>query len=319
MKKLYWIFPCYNEEECLPFTAKSITTHFNKLVEDKKIDEQSKIVLVDDGSKDNTWNIISNLAKENSSIIGLKLSRNKGHQYAIEVGLRFSYEQGADLTITMDVDLQDDINVISEMIDKNEEGYEIVYGVRNNRKSDSFFKRSTAKSYYRFLKRQGVEIVENAADFRLISRVALKALLDYHEANLFFRGLVPQVGYKSAKVEYRRLEREKGKTHFPLSKMVSLAIDGITSFSDRPLYFLGKFGLFVSCLSLISALTFMVLHLCKVLDFSMWYYVFSFMAFNTGLILMGLGILGIYLGKINIETKHRPHYFIEETTLDDNA
>ena len=208
MDTLYWIFPCYNEEECLSSSFNAILASFNQLLTANKISKDSKLVFVDDGSKDQTWNIINDLVNNKKAVVGLKLSRNKGHQYAVEAGLRYAFEKKADFSITMDVDLQDDINVISDMVDKYLEGNDVVYGVRNNRKSDSFFKRQTAKSYYRLMKKMGIELVENAADFRLLSNRAMTALLSYQESNLFLRGLVPQIGYPTASVEYQRLKRK---------------------------------------------------------------------------------------------------------------
>lgn len=316
MKTLYWIFPCYNEEECLQHSYEQIVSSYNKLVEKQLIKKESKIVFVDDGSKDKTWEIISMFAKENKSVVGLKLSRNKGHQYAVEAGLRWAYEKKADLTITMDVDLQDDISVTEEMVRKYLEGNDVVYGVRKQRKSDGFFKRRTAKSYYRLMKKMGVELVEEAADFRLLSYRATEALLSYEESNLFLRGIVPQLGYKSCKVEYDRKKRQEGKTHYSLGKMLNLAFDGMTSFSSKPLSFAGKFGGFVVFLAVVSAIVIGVLNLTSVLAFSIFYYLFAFIALNTGIILICLGVLGLYVSKINIEVKKRPHYFIEKTTED---
>ena len=216
----------------------------------------------------------------------------------------------------MDVDLQDDINVIGEMIDRFEESNDVVYGVRNKRSSDTWFKRKTAKTYYKLMKKMGVEIVENAADFRLMSYRAMGALLSYQESNLFLRGLVPQIGYQTASVEYERLKRKEGKTHYSLSKMLTLAADGMTSFSAKPLLFIGKSGLLIVCLSILTAIVFCVLNLTNVLAFSIYYYLFPFIALNTGIILCALGIIGLYLSKINIEVKKRPHYFVEKTTED---
>ena len=317
MKSLYWIFPCYNEEECLPFSYKEINEKFNSLLSSNKISKDSRMVFVNDGSKDKTWELISNFAKENKYVVGLKFSRNKGHQYAVEAGLRYAQSKNADITITMDVDLQDDINVIDEMIDKYYEGYEVVYGVRNDRKSDSFLKRATANGYYAFMKNAGVEMISNAADFRLIGSKALAALLSYNEANLFLRGLVPQVGYPSTKVEFKRLKRQKGKTHYSFSKMFNLAIDGITAFSDKPLRLLSRFGFAIILLAIIAMITFGILNGVNVLAFSIYYYLFPFIALNVGILLIALGIVGIYIGRINIETKQRPHYFIEEIISSD--
>ena len=317
MKSLYWIFPCYNEEECLPFSYKEINEKFNSLLNSDRISKDSRLVFVNDGSKDKTWEVISSFAKENKYVVGLKFSRNKGHQYAVEAGLRYAQSKNADITITMDVDLQDDINVIDEMIDKYYEGYEVVYGVRNDRKSDSFLKRATANGYYAFMKNAGVEMISNAADFRLIGSKALAALLSYNEANLFLRGLVPQVGYPSTQVEFKRLKRQKGKTHYSFSKMFNLAIDGITAFSDKPLRLLSRFGVAIIVLAILAMITFGVLNLTNVLVFSIYYYLFPFISLNVGILLIALGIVGIYIGRINIETKQRPHYFIEEIISSD--
>jgi len=316
MKTLYWIFPCYNEEECLNPSAEKIFASYEKLVSDGLISKDSKVVFVDDGSKDKTWSIIEELARKSKFVVGVKLSRNKGHQYAVEAGLAYAYEKKADFTITMDVDLQDDINVTGEMVQKYLEGNDVVYGVRKKRKTDSFFKRKTARSYYKFMKKLGVEIVEDSADFRLLSYRAVGALLSYQESNLFLRGIVPQIGYPSAKVEYDRLARQQGETHYKLSKMLLLASDGMTSFSSKPLTAIGKFGIFVIVLSCLFALTIGIIHLCGVYLFSIFYYLFAFIAFNTGIILCALGVIGLYVGKINIESKKRPHYFIEKTTED---
>ncbi len=311
MKTLYWIFPCYNEEECLPVTSVSILEKYNSYVEEGLISPSSKLIFVDDGSKDKTWSLIAELAKKEESVIGLKLSRNKGHQYAVEAGLRYAFSKNADLTITMDVDLQDDINVVRDMLLENQKGFDVVYGVRNDRSTDSFFKKATANGYYRMMRKLGVQMIENAADFRLISNRALAALLEYHEANLFLRGLVPQVGFPSSKVEYKRLERKQGKTHYPLSKMLMLAFDGMTAFSSKPLSFVGKLGFCLIILSVIAMVTFGILNGVNVLAFSIYYYLFPFISLMTGLILVCLGLMGLYLGKMNIEVKKRPHYFIE--------
>ena len=312
MKTLYWIFPCYNEEECLPVTTVTILEKFNNFIKEGLITSESRLVFVDDGSKDQTWSIIKELSNKEKVVIGLKLSRNRGHQYAVEAGLRYAHSKKADFTITMDVDLQDDIEVTKEMINEFYKGFDVVYGVRNDRTSDKAFKRGTANGYYKLMKKLGVELIENAADFRLISYRALSALLEYHEANLFLRGLVPQVGYPSSKVTYKRLERKQGKTHYSLKKMVTLALDGVSSFSDKPLSFITKFGVFLCFLSVLAMMTFMVLNLTKVLNYSIYYYLFPFIAIMTGLIMMSLGLLGLYISKINIEVKKRPHYFIEE-------
>lgn len=314
MKTLYWIFPCYNEEECLNPSAEKIFKSYEQLVADNLISKDSKVVFVDDGSKDKTWSIIEELSGKSKFVVGVKLSRNKGHQYAVEAGLEYAYKKKADFTITMDVDLQDDINVTGEMVQKYLEGNDVVYGVRKKRKTDSIFKRKTAQSYYKFMKRLGVEIVEDSADFRLLSYRAVEALLSYRESNLFLRGIVPQIGYPSAKVEYDRLARQQGETHYKLSKMLTLASDGMTSFSSKPLTAIGKCGIAFIVLSCLFMLVIGILHLCGVYNFSIFYYLFGFIALNTGIILCALGMIGLYLGKVNTEVKKRPHYFIEKTT-----
>ena len=317
MKTLYWIFPCYNEEACLPNSFNAISETFNNFVEEELISKDSRLVFVDDGSKDKTWSIIKELSNKEERVIGVKLSRNKGHQYAVEAGLRYAYEKKADFTITMDVDLQDDISVTKEMIAEHYKGNDIVYGVRNNRSTDKFFKKSTANAYYKLMRHLGVDLIENAADFRLISYRALGALLEYHESNLFLRGLVPQVGFPSSKVEYRRLERKQGETHYSMSKMMTLALDGISSFSSKPISYIARFGAFLSCLSVTSMIVFMILHLTKVLAYSVEYYLFPSLALMTGIILLAIAFIGLYVSKINIEVKKRPHYFIEEISGED--
>ena len=312
MKTLYWIFPCYNEEECLPTTSATILAKFREFMDEGLIAKDSKVILVNDGSKDKTWDIIASLAESEPEVIGVGLSRNRGHQYAVEAGLRYAYEKKADYTITMDVDLQDDIGVVKAMIEKYEKGFDIVYGVRNDRATDSFFKRFTANAYYRLMSKFGVEMIENAADFRLISHRALGALLEYHEANLFLRGLVPQVGYPSSRVEYKRLERQQGKTHYSFTKMLSLATDGITAFSSKPLSTIGKTGFALCLLSVLAMVVFSILNGTGVLAFSIYYYLFPFISLMTGVLALCMQILGLYIGKINIETKKRPHYFIKD-------
>ena len=312
MKTLYWIFPCYNEEACLGVTVPTIMEKLNSFIDEELISPESKLIFVDDGSKDQTWSIIKELSQKEQRVVGLKLSRNKGHQYAVEAGLRYAYEKKADFTITMDVDLQDDISVTKEMILEHYKGNDIVYGVRNNRSTDKFFKKSTANAYYRLMRHLGVELIENAADFRLISYRALGALLEYHEANLFLRGLVPQVGYPSSKVEYKRLERKQGETHYSMSKMMTLALDGISSFSSKPISYIARFGAFLCCLSVTAMIVFMILHLTRVLGYRIEYYLFPSLALMTGIILLAIAFIGLYVSKINIEVKKRPHYFIEE-------
>jgi glycosyltransferase involved in cell wall biosynthesis len=243
------LVPCYNEEQVLPETSSRLLTKITKLIEDEKISPESRIILIDDGSRDSTWSLIENLHTNNELFGGVKLSRNRGHQNALLAGLMTIKDQ-ADVVISMDADLQDDIDAIDGMLDEYEQGAEIVYGVRNERKSDSWFKRSTALAFYKLMEKFGVDSVYNHADYRLMSRRALDELEDFKEVNLFLRGLVPLLGFKTAVVKYDRAERFAGESKYPLRKMLSFAVDGITSFSDKPLRLIAGLGFLISFVAL---------------------------------------------------------------------
>ena len=307
------VVPCYNEEECLPLTMPRLLEKLKSLIAAGKIDENSSIVMVDDGSKDKTWEVITSLHEQDPHYRGLKLSHNRGHQYALVAGVEYSAKR-ADASISIDADLQDDINAIDQMVEEFEKGADIVYGVRSSRETDTFFKRATAQGYYRILQKwAGVEVIYNHADFRLMSKKAMDALLEYKESALFLRGIVPELGFKTAKVTYARKEREAGQTHYSLSKMLSLAWNGVTSFSIKPLREIFRLGLLFMILSVIAMVTFGVLQGVKVLPYDGLPYILGSIFLMGGILLAAMGILGVYVGKVNYEVKKRPRYFIEET------
>lgn len=308
---LYLVVPCYNEEECLPASAKTLKEKLQSLVEKGKISDKSRIVFVNDGSKDKTWSLISELHQQDQTFVGVKLSRNKGHQYALVAGLSYAVDK-CDATITIDADLQDDVNAMDEMVDDFAKGIQVVYGVRTGRKSDSFFKRFTAESYYKIMRKIGVDMVEEAADFRLMGKAAVQALLSYGETNLFLRGVVPQIGYPSATVGYERKPRTAGVSKYPLKKMLALAWNGITSFSTKPLDFLFSFGTFLAVCSILVMIVFAFLYGFQVLPFWDFTYLIASLFLVCGILLQGMGILGGYIGKINLEVKKRPRYFVEK-------
>ncbi len=306
---LYVVVPCYNEEEVLPETSKRLEEKLNSLIEQNKISKNSKVLFVDDGSKDNTWQLIEDLHQKNNMFCGVKLSRNKGHQNALLAGLTTANKY-ADLTISMDADLQDDINAMDKMIEHYYNGCEVVYGVRSSRKKDTFFKRFTAESFYKLMKNMGVDTVYNHADYRLMSKRAVESLLEFNESNLFLRGIVPQVGYKSEKVEYVRQNRFAGESKYPLKKMINFAMDGITSFSNKPLSLLFVIGWIFSILGVAAFAT--TLTLKYVLGISTMWPILSAMLFFCGVVLLALGLIGLYIGKIYIESKHRPKFIIDK-------
>lgn len=310
---LYLVIPCYNEEEMLPITIKALKDKIDSLIDSKKISDQSKVMLVDDGSKDKTWEIISNLNNEYSFVTGIKLSRNKGHQNALLAGL-MTAKNRADIVISMDADLQDDINAIDGMLEKRVEGCDIVYGVRSSRKKDSFFKRFTAQAYYKLLKAMGVDIQCNHADYRLMSKMALEGLEKFREVNLFLRGIVPMIGYKSDTVEYERNERVAGESKYPLKKMLGFAFEGITSLSVKPIRLITTLGVFIFTVSIILIIYFLVVWLAGNTVQGWTTIVLSLWALG-GLQLLAIGIVGEYIGKIYLETKERPKFIIE-TDLD---
>ena len=313
MKKcdvLYLVIPCYNEEEVLPETTKRLEKKLEGLIKKKVISEKSKVMYVNDGSKDKTWELIKNINKNNPMFTGICLSRNRGHQNALVAGLLTAKEY-ADVVISMDADLQDDINAIDEMLEKYYDGCDIVYGVRSARKTDTFFKRVTAEGFYKFMQMMGVDVVYNHADYRLTSKKVLNNFQDYKEVNLFLRGIFPLIGYKSDKIYYERAERFAGESKYPLKKMLNFAWDGITSFSVKPLRLICTLGfviLFISIIimiySLVRKLTGNTIDGWTFLNISIW--------FIGGLQMISLGIIGEYVGKMYNETKARPRFIIAE-------
>lgn len=307
---LYIVIPCYNEEEVLEVTTSELNKKMLSLIETKSISKDSKVLYIDDGSKDNTWSIIEKINKKNKLFCGLKLSRNKGHQNALLAGLMTAKEL-SDITISIDADLQDDIDVIDDMIEEYKKGYEIVYGVRRSRKKDTWFKRFTAETFYKFMYAMGVEIVFNHADCRLMSKIALDGLEKFNEVNLFLRGIVPQIGYKSSSVYYDRRERVAGVSKYPLKKMLKFAIDGITSFSVKPLRLITSIGFIMSLLSFIILVYSIIV---KIIGnaVSGWTFIVCSIWLVSGIQMLSLGVIGEYIGKIYNETKGRPKYIIEK-------
>lgn len=307
---LYLVIPCYNEEQVLPLTSGKFKGKLDELIEAGKISGKSRVMFVNDGSKDTTWDILTSLCEESEEYCAISLSRNRGHQNALIAGL-MEAKKYADITISMDCDGQDDINAITEMVDEYAKGSEIVFGVRNDRTTDSWFKRTTAQSYYKILRGMGVDIIPDHADYRLMSARVLDALEGYGEVNLFLRGIIPQLGFKQSFVYYSRAEREAGTTHYPLSKMLSLAIDGITSFSVRPLRLITGFGLLVALLSFIGII-YVLVSVISGNYVDGWASTTCIICFVSGIQMISLGVIGEYIGKIYLETKQRPRYFIAE-------
>ena len=307
---LYVVVPCFNEEEVLGETSARLKEKLSSLIKSNVIDDDSKVLFVDDGSKDKTWEIIKKLHEEDSIFSGIKLSHNRGHQNALIAGLGAASKR-ADMIISIDADLQDDINAIDKMVDEYlNNDCDVVYGVRKKRNKDTLFKKTTAEGYYKILKKFGVEVVFNHADYRLMSKRVAQALLSYKEVNLFLRGIVPQIGFKSATVEYDRGERFAGESKYPLSKMLGLAVDGITSFSTKPLNMILVFGIILFCLGFAGFVTTLVFYLLSML--TMFLPIIFFVTLALGIILMAIGVVGLYTGKTYMETKARPKYFIEE-------
>lgn len=314
MKKpiLYMVIPCYNEEKVLPITAPLFLEKLNYLIGENKISQESRILFINDGSRDATWDIIEKLSQEDTHYCGIAQSRNRGHQNAVLAGL-MEAKQYCDITISIDCDGQDDINAMDKMVDEYLNGYDIVYGVRSSRDTDTFFKRFTAQSFYKILSSMGVETVYNHADYRLVSKRVLEAFADFKEVNLFLRGMFPLVGFKSTQVYYERHERIAGESHYPLSKMLGLAFDGITSLSVKPIHIVIGFGMIVSLLSFCMIIYVLV-------SFFMgsavqgWASTCAIICFVSGVQLICLGVIGEYVGKIYMETKARPRYIISERT-----
>lgn len=311
---LYIVIPCYNEESVLPVTSTLFLNKLSELEAAGKIHPDSRILFVDDGSKDTTWSIIQGFLREDKHYEGLKLSRNRGHQNALLAGLMTAKDY-ADVTISIDCDGQDDINAMDQMLEEYCGGAEIVYGVRARRDTDTFFKRFSAESFYKILRLSGAEVIYNHADYRLMSRRALEGLAQFKEVNLFLRGLIPLVGFKSSSVYYDRKERVAGKSHYPLSKMLALAFNGITSLSLRPLKIITGLGIFIS---LISALAAAVTIIIKLVGYTVqgWTSLLCAIFLLGGIQIFCLGIIGEYIGKIYAESKERPRYIIEENSLE---
>ena len=309
---LYIVIPCYNEQEVLPVTAPMFKEKIEYLITQGLCSEDSKVLFVNDGSKDDTWNIISSLAKEDSRFKGITLSRNRGHQNALLAGLMHAKEL-CDVTISIDCDGQDDINAMDEMMRQYHDGCDVVYGVRSKRDTDTFFKRFTAESFYKFMHMMGAETVFNHADYRLMSKRALEGLAQFKEVNLFLRGTVPLVGYKSTSVYYERNERIAGESHYPLSKMLNLALNGITSLSTKPLRYITSIGIVMAFISFL-VIVWAVIARITGNTVAGWTSMVGIMALIGGIQLFCLGIIGEYIGKIYSEVKNRPKYIIEKTT-----
>ncbi|MDR1838805.1 MAG: glycosyltransferase family 2 protein [Treponema sp.] len=305
------IVPCYNEEEVLPETAKRLSGKIQQLISEQIIDVKSKILFVDDGSNDNTWSLIEKYHMENTTLFGgIKLSKNRGHQNALLCGL-LAAKENFDAAVSIDADLQDDIDVIGKMIEKYRNGYEIVYGVRSSRKTDSLFKRLTAHVFYRFMRFLGVDVVYNHADFRLMGKNALDALAGYGEVNLFLRGIIPLLGFKTGVEYYMRTERFAGTSKYPLRKMLKFALEGITSFSIKPIRMITFLGLFIFTISIAMIIYFFVRYFSGH-TISGWASIACSLWGIGGLILFSVGVVGEYTGKIYLETKRRPRFHVEK-------
>ncbi len=307
---LYLVIPCYNEEEVLPETSSRLKEKINDLMKKNKIAPQSRVVFVNDGSKDNTWEIIKSLHQSDKLFGGINLSRNRGHQNALLAGL-LTVKDYADMVISMDADLQDDVNAIDEMVDKYLNGVDIVYGVRSSRKKDTFFKRATAEGFYKAMNTMGANTVFNHADYRLMSKRALEGLAQYGEVNLFLRGIVPMIGYQADVVYYERGERFAGESKYPLGKMLSFAVEGITSLSTKPIRMITGLGFFIFVVSIGMLIYSLVRHFMGATIVGWTTLMVSLWAIG-GLILLSLGVVGEYIGKIYLETKARPRFIIEQ-------
>lgn len=309
---LYIVIPCYNEEQVLPITCSMFLEKIKSLVQKEKISDESRILFVNDGSKDKTWEIIKQLAKEDFHYKGISQSRNRGHQNAVLAGL-MEAKDVCDITISIDCDGQDDINAMDAMVDAYLDGCEIVYGVRSRRDTDTFFKRFTAEGFYKVMNWMGAEVVFNHADYRLVSSRVLQEFANYKEVNIFLRGMFPLVGFKSTSVYYERHERIAGESHYPLSKMLALAFDGITSLSVKPLHLITGLGCGIAVLSFIGVIWSVIVALTGH-SVAGWASMTSIVCFIGGVQLICLGVLGEYIGKIYMEVKHRPRYIISERT-----
>ena len=313
--KLWIIVPCFNEEDVLPITAPLFLRKLKDLINANKISAESRVLFVNDGSKDRTWEIICELARGDAHILGISQSRNRGHQNALLAGLMEARER-CDITITIDCDGQDDMNAMDAMVEEYRNGCDIVYGVRSSRKSDSWFKRTTAQSFYRMMNKMGVEMVYDHADYRLVSAKVLRHFADFQEVNIFLRGMFPLVGFKSGSVYYERHERMAGKSHYPLGKMISFAVEGITSLSVKPLTLIVVLGL-ITCLLGFIGIIWAIIEVLLGNTITGWASTVCIILFLGGVQLLSLGVIGEYVGKIYMETKRRPRYIISERTWSD--
>ena len=309
------IIPCYNEEKVLPLTAPVFSQKLTQLADSGRISRNSRVLFVNDGSSDRTWEIIRELAEKDERCIGISQSRNRGHQNAVLAGLMEAKDR-CDITITIDCDGQDDMNAMDAMVEEYRKGCDIVYGVRSSRKSDSFFKRSTARSFYRLMSKMGVEMVYDHADYRLVSAKVLQHFADFREVNIFLRGMFPLVGFKSGCVYYERHERMAGESHYPLKKMIAFAIEGITSLSVKPLTLIVVFGL-ITCLLGFIGIIWAIVEVLLGNAVTGWASTVCIILFLGGVQLLSIGVIGQYVGKIYLETKHRPRYIISERTWTD--
>ena len=312
---LYIVIPCYNEQEVLPVTSGMFLEKLNYLIERGRIAPESRVVFVNDGSKDDTWQLIQNLAQSDEHFEGICLSRNRGHQNALLGGL-MTVKDRCDITISIDCDGQDDINAMDAMVEAYWEGCDVVYGVRSKRDTDTFFKRFTAEGFYKLMNWMGAQVVFNHADYRLLSSRALHELAHFEEVNIFLRGMVPLVGFKSTSVYYERAERMAGESHYPLKKMLALAFDGITSLSVKPIRIITGFGAFISLVSFLGVIWAVIQGLLGH-AVAGWASTTSIVCFMGGIQLLCLGVIGEYIGKIYMETKHRPRFVIQECTWQD--
>ena len=312
---LYLVIPCYNEDEVLPETSTRLQKKMTDLIGRKKIDQKSRIIFVNDGSKDKTWKLIEELHQKDKIFGGINLSRNRGHQNALLAGL-MTVKEHADMVISMDADLQDDIKAIDEMVDKYLDGTDIVYGVRSSRQKDTFFKKATAEGFYKMMNAMGANTVFNHADYRLMSRRALEGLAQYGEVNLFLRGVVPMIGYNTDVVYYERGERFAGESKYPVGKMLTLAVEGVTSLSTKPIRMITGLGFFIFIVSIGMLIYSLVRHFIGATIVGWTTLMVSVWAIG-GLILLSLGVVGEYIGKIYLETKARPRFIIEQFLNDE--
>lgn len=313
-KILYVVVPCYNEEEVLELTTNKLTEKLKKMIADGIIDGNSKIMYVNDGSKDKTWELIEKYSEENKFVTGVCLSRNRGHQNALLAGL-MTAKKYADFVISMDADLQDDIDAMDDFVREYNNGCDIVYGVRSSREKDTWFKKNTALAFYKIMNKLGAEVVYNHADYRLMSKRALDELEKYKEVNLFLRGIIPLIGFKTANVEYVRAERAAGKSKYPLKKMINFAIEGILSFSVKPIRIITSTGFGISALSFVYLLYVIISHILRHATEPGWTTIIALICLFGGFQIFCIGIIGEYVGKIYSETKQRPRFIIDKIIM----